>query len=95
MAYILVSVAVSLGLDSTTTSLFEGIWFEQHKIIDEGMVASWFSIVPWAIKYFNAYPVHVIVGLVSVWKTPIVFLGGISFAASWSGLSKDKPEAKE
>ena len=44
---------------------------------------------------FYTYPLHVIVGLVAVWKTPIVFLGGISFAASWSGLSKDKPEAKE
>jgi len=91
LSFTLVTIAITWGREATPTTMFEGIWFESDKIIDGGMILSWFKVIPWAIKYFNDYPLHVIVGLVKTWKAIIVFLGGISFAASWSGLSKDKP----
>ena len=88
VAYILVTLAVDLGLSATPTTLFESVWSEQPQ---DGIPIRWFTVIPWAIKYFSSYPLHVLVGLASAWKVPIVFIGGIYFSAKWTGIFKDEP----
>ena len=94
VAYIIFTIFFHIAASVVGITPFLRVWSDFMEIENSGMIYSWFAVIPWAFGYFSRYPLEVLVGLVGMWREPIMIFFGIFLSAGWSGLIKDAPKAE-